>query len=89
MQETFIELQDFDHIDGRAIAEITEKIGKYGLPEIKIKTHSKMDALKTLAEYFKSGDGSTTNNVQININDLKGKSAQHLSNEYLNAINEE
>jgi len=84
--EHFLELRDFDEIDGRAIAEISEKIGKYGLPEIKIKAHSKMEALKVLADWFKSGEGSGNTNVQININDLKGKSASELSAEYMNAL---
>lgn len=86
-QEHFIELEDFEKLDGRAIAEITEKIGKYGLPEIKIKAHSKMEALKVLADWFKGGHGDAVTNVQININELKDKSAQEVATEYMNIIN--
>jgi hypothetical protein len=84
--EHFIELREFDELDGRAIAEISEKIGKYGLPELKIKTHSKIDALKTLLEWFKAGHGDINNNIQINISEQKGRSAQDLASEYMNAL---
>ena len=85
--ETFLELQDWDEIDGRAIAEITEKYNKDGLPEIKIKAHSKMEALKVLAEWFKGGHGEGQTNIQINVNDLKGKSAQEVAADYQSMIN--
>lgn len=86
-QDFHVQLKDFDEIDGRAISEISEKIGRYGIPEIVIKTHDKVAALKALLEWFKGGNQTVVNINQFNIGEMKGQTAQELSANYQILIN--
>lgn len=85
-QEHFIEYEDWENVDGRCLAEVKETIGRYGIPELSIKPYDKMAALKTLAEWFKGGNSVNLTINQINIGDMKNKTAQEAAMDYQSLI---
>jgi hypothetical protein len=81
---TFKELEE---LDGRAIAEVTESCTPDGITYTNIKSHNKLKALEILANWFKGLPEEKHIHFHLDDEDLKGKTAAQLGQEYSALLN--
>jgi len=83
VNECGVEWEDWEDIDGRAIAEVQQKHTKEGHTYALIKTHRKLDALKILLEYFK--DTPAEQHLHIHTDEVKARDPEK-AQEFFNSL---